>query len=88
VQNEASAAKVSVAVCGEMGGRTLEALALIGLGIDRLSVTPAAIGPLKAMIRSVNANDLREQMAEWLIKPGPNLRGKIENWATGAGIEV
>jgi phosphotransferase system, enzyme I, PtsP len=88
VQNEASAANVSVAVCGEMGGRALEALALIGLGIDRLSVTPAAIGPLKAMIRSVNASDLRKQMAEWLIKPGPNLRGKIENWASEAGIEI
>ena len=43
-----------VAVCGEMGGRPLEAMALIGLGIDRLSITPAAVGPVKAMIRSLN----------------------------------
>ena len=38
---------VDVTVCGEMGGRPLEALALIGLGIRRLSITPAAVGPIK-----------------------------------------
>ena len=41
-------------VCGEMGGRPLEAMALIGLGIDRLSITPAAVGPIKAMVRSLD----------------------------------
>ncbi|HEU0066524.1 MAG TPA: phosphoenolpyruvate--protein phosphotransferase, partial [Sphingomonas sp.] len=34
------AAGVDLGVCGEMGGRPLEAMALIGLGIDRLSITP------------------------------------------------
>ena len=42
----AKAAGVPVTVCGEMGGRPLEAMALIGLGIERLSITPAAVGPL------------------------------------------
>jgi phosphotransferase system, enzyme I, PtsP len=87
VQNEAQAANIPVAVCGEMGGRTLEALALIGLGIDRLSVTPAAIGPLKAMIRSLNAKDIREKMANWLRQPGPNLRQDIESWAIKSRVE-
>ncbi|MFK4985632.1 putative PEP-binding protein, partial [Klebsiella pneumoniae] len=48
------AAGVDLGVCGEMGGRPLEAMALIGLGIDRLSITPAAVGPIKAMIRSLD----------------------------------
>ena len=47
----AATAGVDLAVCGEMGGRPLEAMALIGLGIDRLSITPAAVGPIKAMVR-------------------------------------
>ena len=50
---QADEAGVTVArVCGEMGGRRLEALALLGLGIRRFSITPAAVGPIKAMIRS------------------------------------
>ncbi|HYJ83949.1 MAG TPA: phosphoenolpyruvate--protein phosphotransferase, partial [Allosphingosinicella sp.] len=52
VVDAADAAGVPVAICGEMGGRTLEAMALIGIGLTRFSITPAAVGPIKAMIRS------------------------------------
>ena len=51
----ADKARVPLSVCGEMGGRTLEAMALIGIGIRRLSITPVAVGPIKAMIRSLDA---------------------------------
>ena len=60
---------VPVGVCGEMGGRPLEAMALLGLGIDRLSITPAAIGPVKAMIRSLDVGALRAAL------PGMARRG-------------
>ena len=36
---------VPLGVCGEMGGRTLEAMALIGIGVRRLSITPAGGRP-------------------------------------------
>jgi phosphotransferase system, enzyme I, PtsP len=42
---------VHLGVCGEMGGRRLEALALIGLGVRRLSITPASVGPIKELVR-------------------------------------
>ena len=69
VVRQANAAGVPVGVCGEMGGRTLEAMALIGLGIERLSITPAAVGPIKAMIRSLDVAALRERMPGWLADP-------------------
>jgi phosphotransferase system, enzyme I, PtsP len=84
---EASAANIPITLCGEMGGRPLEALALLGLGIERLSVTPAAIGPLKAMIRSADIAVLKVQMAKWLAKPPVNLRGELEQWAKTEMIE-
>ncbi len=37
-------------LCGEMGGKPIEALALLGLGFRGLSMSPASIGPVKAMI--------------------------------------
>ncbi len=88
VSGEARAAQVPVAVCGEMGGRPLEALALIGLGIDRLSVTPAAIGPLKAMIRTVDASAIRQQMSGWLTHPVGSIRSELEAWARTNKVEV
>ena len=55
-----------VTVCGEMGGRPLEALALMAIGVERLSITPAAIGPVKAMIRSVDLGPVKAAMTGWL----------------------
>ena len=74
-------AGVPVAVCGEMGGRVLEAMALIGIGIERLSITPAAVGPVKAMVRSLDAGALRAEMKVWLASPPTNLRATIADWA-------
>src|SRR3546814_6655790 len=39
-------------------------VALIGLGVRRLSITPASVGPVKAMIRTVDAAELRRRSEE------------------------
>ena len=74
-------AGVPVAVCGEMGGRTLEAMALIGIGVQRLSITPAAVGALKSMIRSLDRAAACRLMDEYLANPPPNLREALAAWA-------
>jgi phosphotransferase system, enzyme I, PtsP len=79
--------KVDLSVCGEMGGRTLEAMALIGIGLRRLSITPAAIGAAKAMIRSLESKSIAEKMDELLAKPPASLRAELVNWARENGVE-
>jgi len=81
VSNEARAAGVPVRVCGEMAGRPLEALALIGIGIDSFSITPAAVGPVKAMVRSIDAAAVRERVEALLAKPPANMRKALGDWA-------
>jgi len=88
VTREAHAANVPVAVCGEMGGRPLEAMALIGLGIDRLSITPAAVGPIKAMVRSLNHAALGPAMDTLLATPPRDMRAALESWAQANGVEL
>ncbi|MGF7149467.1 phosphotransferase system enzyme I (PtsP) [Sphingomonas zeicaulis] len=88
VTAQSHAADVPVAVCGEMGGRTLEAMALIGLGIERLSITPAAVGPVKAMIRSLDVNKLRTDMAALLAAPPHPFRDALSDWAAAHGVEL
>jgi phosphotransferase system enzyme I (PtsP) len=80
--------KVDLAVCGEMGGRTLEALALMGIGINRLSITPAAVGAVKAMVRSTNMADVEGFIGELLSNPTANFRQEIANWASKQGVEI
>ncbi len=88
VTAQAQAAGVPVAVCGEMGGRPLEALALLGLGIDRLSITPAAVGPIKAMVCSLDRAALIEAMGVMLAEPGRSLRDQLEAWASEHSVEL
>ena len=82
------AAGVQLTVCGEMGGRPLEAMALIGLGIDRLSITPAAVGPIKAMVRSLDRAALTAYLAELLKRPPRDMRGALLAWAAENHVEL
>jgi phosphotransferase system, enzyme I, PtsP len=79
---------VSVAVCGEMGGRTLEAMALIGIGVQRLSITPTAVGAIKAMARSLDTAKLVPIIDEILAKPPANIRQTLTKWAEDQGVEI
>jgi phosphotransferase system, enzyme I, PtsP len=81
-------AKVDCTVCGEMGGRTLEAMALIGLGIERLSITPAAVGPVKAMIRSLDVGAIRSHIKHLLAFPPPDMRQALADWAAEHKVEI
>lgn len=79
---------VDLGICGEMGGRQLEALALLGIGFRRLSITPASIGPIKELIRQVDLKEISAAMEEWLASPPPNLRAELAAWAQDRGIDV
>ena len=81
-------AGVQLTVCGEMGGRPLEAMALIGLGIDRLSITPAAVGPIKAMVRSLDRAALTAHISALLKTPPRDMRGALCAWATENHVEL
>ncbi len=82
------AANVPVRVCGEMGGRPLEALALIGIGVDGFSITPAAVGPIKALVRSVNAAEARARVGQLLANPPRDMRKALTDWARRHDIAI
>jgi len=79
---------VPVGVCGEMGGRPLEAMALIGIGIERLSITPVAVGQIKAMVRSLDLSRLRPAIEEMLDRPPPDMRSALSAWAEQHGVAM
>ena len=79
---------VRLGVCGEMGGRRLEALALIGLGIRRLSITPAAVGPIKELVRKIDTREIAEAMRTWLANPPADMRAELRQWAESRGIDL
>jgi len=79
---------VPVTLCGEMAGRPIEALALIGLGFRSLSMSPASIGPVKTMILATHAGRVSAYLETLLRKSAPNIRDSLINFAKSEGIEV
>ncbi len=65
----ASEAGCPVTVCGEMGGKPLETMALIGLGYRAFSMSAASIGPVKAMLRGLDVARLRHRLEMILAAP-------------------
>ena len=79
-------AEVPLTLCGEMAGRPLEAMALVGLGFRRLSMAPASFGPVKAMVRSLDQKALERYLIS-LIKSGRHsLRGRLRDFAKDHGV--
>ena len=54
---------VPVSVCGEMAADPLAAAVLLGLGIDRLSLSPRRVPEIKTRIRDLDVGQLKEHVA-------------------------
>jgi len=79
---------VPVTICGEMGGLPLEAMALIGIGFRSLSMAPAAIGPMKTMLMSLDVGQLRQMLMPLLERGHLSLRDELRRFAENAGVEI
>jgi phosphotransferase system enzyme I (PtsP) len=75
-------------ICGEIAGRPLEAFALISLGFSRLSMPPAGIGPVKAMVLSLDREAGRRGLSNILKGAGGTVRNEIETLARKLNVAV
>jgi phosphotransferase system, enzyme I, PtsP len=73
-------------LCGELGGRPLEAMGLVGIGLKSLSLVPSGIGPVKSMIRSLDQKKLWAFMEPLLRGSSHSLRGDLMEFAGRNGV--
>ncbi|TAJ40167.1 MAG: phosphoenolpyruvate--protein phosphotransferase [Reyranella sp.] len=88
VVEKARPAGVDLAVCGEMAGRPVEALALLAVGVRSLSMSPGSIGPVKAMIRSLDLAEATGFMDAALSQPDRPMRETLRLFAADHAIEI
>jgi phosphotransferase system enzyme I (PtsP) len=81
-------AGVPLSMCGEMAGNPIEAMTLIGLGFRTLSMAATAIGPVKTMIRSLDATAVAGYLDEIGGRPDHSLRPKLEAYALDHNIAL
>ncbi len=75
-------------LCGELASRPLEAMALVGVGLRSISMAPAAIGPVKAMILSLDAGRLRRRIGELMEAGASDVRAELLRFAKDEGVEI
>src|SRR5215467_5470162 len=77
-----------LSLCGEMASRPLEAMALIGLGYSSISMAPASVGPVKSMVLSLDAGELRRWFRTAIRSAEGNLRPQLKRYAEEHGVEI
>ncbi len=81
-------AGVPLTVCGEMAGRPLDALALLALGVRRLSMSPTGIGPARRMVRSVELPRVENFIFQLIDSGEHEFRSMLRNFARDHGIAL
>ena len=86
IVRSAAEAGGEVSLCGEMAGRPLDAMALIGLGLRTLSMSPGNIGPVKMMIRSLNCGEISIFVDKLCGRTDHSLRSRLAAFAAERGV--
>jgi phosphotransferase system, enzyme I, PtsP len=85
---QTGAVGVPLSMCGDMAGNPIEAMVLIALGFRSLSMAATAIGPVKTMIRSLDAEAVAAYLDEIGSRPDHTLRPKLEAYARDHDIAL
>ncbi|THV11600.1 phosphoenolpyruvate--protein phosphotransferase [Rhizobium rhizophilum] len=82
--------KTPVTLCGEMASKPLSAMALLGIGFRSISMSPTAIGPVKAMLLGLDVGRLSEVLTAALDDdtPGVSVRDLLIRHAEENTIPV
>ncbi|HEV7254157.1 MAG TPA: phosphoenolpyruvate--protein phosphotransferase [Mesorhizobium sp.] len=79
-----------VTLCGELAGKPISAMALMGVGYRSISMSAAAIGPVKAMLRELPLAELEAELAR--VLDGSDalfpVRAMLEGFAEKHGIPL
>lgn len=88
IVRSAAEANGEVSLCGEMAGRPLEAMALIGTGVRTLSMQPANIGAVKLMIRSLDTREISQFVDRLCGRSDHSMRTRLAAFAAERGVVI
>ncbi len=88
VAQACEAAQMPLTVCGEMAGRPLEAMTLVGLGVRAISMAAPSIGPVKEMVRSLGVADLDEYLRSLDGVSDHSVREKLRAFARDHAVVI
>lgn len=88
IARQAAEHGVPLTACGEMAGHPLEAMALIGCGVRRLSMVPQALGQVKTTVRALEVAPLRRFIKGLLTLPDHSIREQLRSFASDHDVPI
>src|ERR1700752_5032555 len=84
------AAGKPVTLCGELASQPIGALALVALGYRALSLTPSALGAVKAMLLDLDTKKAEALLLPLIDKPikGVIIRERLQEFAAAEGLSL
>ncbi len=79
---------VPLTACGEMAGHPVEAMALIGCGVRRLSMAPQAVDQVKTMLRALEVDSVKDCINQLLTLPDHSIREQLRSYASDRDIPI
>ncbi len=79
-----------VTLCGELASQPIGAVALVALGYRALSLTPSAVGPVKAALLDLDCRKMAEFLWPLVEKPagGKPIRARLQEFAASQGLQI
>jgi phosphotransferase system enzyme I (PtsP) len=79
-----------VSLCGELASQPIGALALTILGYRALSLSPSAVGPVKAMLLDLDCREGERAILPLLTQPvgSVSIRHRLESFAAAQGLQL
>jgi phosphotransferase system enzyme I (PtsP) len=79
-----------VTLCGELASKPIGALALVAIGYRSLSLTPSALGPVKAMLLELDARKVKKMLDPLIDSPtgSVQIHDKLKAFAEAEGLQL
>ncbi len=79
-----------VTLCGELASQPLGALALVAIGYRSLSLTPSAMGPVKAMLLELDSGKAAGFLSPLIDKAASAIpiRHQLEKFAASEALQI
>jgi phosphotransferase system enzyme I (PtsP) len=88
IADKCRAAAVPVSVCGEMAGNPLEAMVLIALGYENLSLSAQSIEAVKTMIPTLDTQKLLPYLEQLMQSREHSLRERLLSFAQDHQVNI
>lgn len=88
ISDECKKANVPCSVCGEIASNPIDAIALIALGYTSLSMNPAAIPAIKAVVRTMDRAKTAEYILSQIEQSNHSIREQLKSYAIDHGVFI